>query len=290
MQLIVVTGLSGSGKSIALKQLEDSGFYCIDNLPAAFLESVAKHLQANGRSKLAVAVDSRSDMTVDEVTSCFSKLAESGADLRALCLAASNDTLVQRFSETRRQHPLSQKSDSPETLIDAIEKERELLAPFLPHCHMIDTTDMVPNTLRQWVKKFADAKEDSLILTFESFGFKQGIPITSDLVFDARCLPNPYWEEELRNHTGRDQCVIDFLESYPEVQSMVDDIEQFINKWLPKYREQNRHYLTVSIGCTGGHHRSVYIAESLYKRFSKRFDGVVLRHRALDATASISHQ
>lgn len=284
MQLIVVTGLSGSGKSIALKQLEDSGFYCIDNLPAAFLEQVALHLQSMGRDRIAVALDSRSDLAIDDLHKCFSQLSERGVDMRALCLTASNDSLVQRYSETRRQHPLSQKPDAvPETLVEAIEKERELLAPFLPSCHLIDTTGLLPNTLRYWVRKFADAKEDSLILTFESFGFKRGIPLASDLVFDVRCLPNPYWEETLRPYTGRDAPIIEYLEKYPEVKEMVDDIDAFVTKWLPKYRAQNRHYLTVSIGCTGGQHRSVYIAETLAKRFKGKYEGIVLRHRTLDA-------
>ena len=284
MQLIVVTGLSGSGKSIALNQLEDSGFYCIDNLPAPFLEQVVTHLQAIGRDRIAVALDSRSDLSMEDLQKCFTTLAQRGVDMRALCLTASNDALVQRYSETRRQHPLSQKPDSaPGTLFEAIEKEREMLDPFLPFCHLIDTTGLLPNTLRYWVRKFADAKEDSLILTFESFGFKRGIPLASDLVFDVRCLPNPYWEEELRPYTGKDKPIIEYLQKYPDVEEMVNDIDAFVTKWLPKYRAQNRHYLTVSIGCTGGQHRSVYIAETLAKRFKERYDGIVLRHRTLDA-------
>ncbi len=282
MQLIVVTGLSGSGKSIALKQLEDSGFYCIDNLPASYLSSITQHLQTTGHEHVAVALDSRSDMTFKQVAECFSELTKSGIEVKALCLTASDEALVQRYSETRRQHPLSQKPGVPDTLTGAIEKEREMLSPFMPHCHLIDTTGMRPSTLQHWVTKFASAKPGSLILTFESFGFKEGIPLASDLVFDVRCLPNPFWEVSLRNFTGRDQPVIDFLKGYPEVEEMIDDIDHFIQKWLPKYCAQNRHYLTVSIGCTGGQHRSVYIAEALAHRFSERTSGVVLRHRTLD--------
>ncbi len=285
-QLILVTGLSGSGKSIALKQLEDSGFYCIDNLPASFLSEITLHLQSLGRNHLAVALDSRTDLTFDEINSCFDELKGKGIDIRILCLTASTDILVQRYSESRRQHPLSMKEGAqPETLIEAIERERILLEPFLPYCHMIDTTGLLPGTLRQWVRKFAGAKEDSLILTFESFGFKRGLPLASDLVFDVRCLPNPYWDEKLRSFTGRDKPVIEFLERHAEVAEMVNDIDGFVTKWLPLYRAQNRHYLTVSIGCTGGQHRSVYIAENLAKRFSSRLDGIVLRHRTLDAIA-----
>ncbi|MCD8339514.1 MAG: RNase adapter RapZ, partial [Burkholderiales bacterium] len=277
MQVIVVTGLSGSGKSIALKQLEDSGFYCIDNLPPSYLSSVTRHLQTVGREHVAVSLDSRSDMTFKEVADCFEELSKSGIDVRVLYLTASTEALVQRYSETRRQHPLSLKSNAPATLTGAIEKEREMLSPFLPHSHLIDTTGMRPSTLQHWVRKFASAKQDSLILTFESFGFKEGIPLASDLVFDVRCLPNPFWEKSLRSFTGRDKPVMDFLKGYPEVGEMIDDIDNFVQKWLPKYREQNRHYLTVSIGCTGGQHRSEYVAEALATRFSERTEGVILR-------------
>ncbi len=283
MQLILVTGLSGSGKSIALKQLEDCGFYCVDNLPAKFLFSITEYLSSIGRKHVAVALDSRSDITIKEFDECLAKLASQNIDLRVLCLTASTDALVQRYSETRRQHPLSMKGSSPETLTEAIEKERELLAPMISRSHLIDTTGLLPNTLKYWIRRFISAKEDSLILTFESFGFKKGLPMASDLVFDIRCLPNPYWNENLRPYTGLDQPIIDFMKQHPEVNEMVDDIANFIKKWLPRYRAQNRHYLTVSIGCTGGQHRSVYVVEQLGKIFSKDHDGIVLRHRTLDA-------
>ena len=284
MQLIVVTGLSGSGKSIALNQLEDLGFYCIDNLPGKFLVSVASHLHKIGRDQVAVSLDSRSDVTIEDINVHFEELKKKGVDVRVLCLTASTDSLVRRYSETRRQHPLSRKpGNDPDTLIEAIEKERKLLEPLIGNSHLIDTTGMLANTLRQWVRNFVNTKNGSLILTFESFGFKRGLPMASDLVFDVRCLPNPYWDKDLREYTGKDEPVIKYLESFSEVKDMIDDIEGFVKKWLPFYQKQNRPYLTVSIGCTGGQHRSVYIAEQLAKRFSKYQGSVIIRHRTLDA-------
>lgn len=285
MQLIVVTGLSGSGKSIALRQLEDLGYYCIDNLPGNYLVPVAMHLHSVGRDLLAVSLDSRSDVSIPEISKSFKELINKNVDLRVLCLTASTDALVQRYSETRRQHPLSKRSDScPGTLIEAIEKERKLLEPFIAASHVIDTTGMLPNTLNHWIRNFVRAKGGRILLTFESFGFKRGLPMASDLVFDVRCLPNPYWEEGLRKFTGKDKPVIDYLKSKPQVQEMISDIRNFVEKWLPLYEAQNRHYLTVSIGCTGGQHRSVYIAETLADYFSHRYEGVIVRHRTLDAT------
>ena len=284
MQLILVTGLSGSGKSIALKQLEDLGYYCIDNLPGKYVAPVTKHLQSIRREHLAVSLDARSDVSLSDLNSDLKNLVASGVHLRILCLTASTDALVQRYSETRRQHPLSQaESDSPETLVEAIERERKLLEPIMDDAHIIDTTGMLPNTLKHWVRSFVNAKKGAILLTFESFGFKKGLPIASDLVFDVRCLPNPYWVEELRPLNGKDLPVIDFLRKEPLVRSMFEDIRGFVEKWLPHYEAQNRHYLTVSIGCTGGQHRSVYICEQLGKYFSKHCEGVITRHRTLDA-------
>ncbi len=284
MQLILVTGLSGSGKSIALKQLEDLGYYCIDNLPGKYVVPVTKHLHSVRREHLAVSLDARSDVSLSELSRDLEDLVASGVHLRILCLTASTDALVQRYSETRRQHPLSQAdSDSPETLVEAIERERKLLEPIMDDAHIIDTTGMLPNTLKHWVRSFVNAKKGAILLTFESFGFKKGLPIASDLVFDVRCLPNPYWVEELRLLNGKDQPVIDFLSKEPLVRSMFEDIRGFVEKWLPHYEAQNRHYLTVSIGCTGGQHRSVYICEQLGKYFSERCEGVITRHRTLDA-------
>ncbi len=284
MQLILVTGLSGSGKSIALKQLEDLGYYCIDNLPGKYLVPVAQHLHSIGRDLLAVSLDSRSDVSFSDLKSSINELKTRDVSLRTLCLTASTDALVQRYSETRRQHPLSRKGgEAPDTLVDAIEKERKLLEPYMVGAHIIDTTGMLANTLKHWVRNFVRAKEGTILLTFESFGFKKGLPMASDLVFDVRCLPNPYWVEELRPFTGKDLPVIEFLSKEPSVQEMISDIKQFVEKWLPAYELQNRHYLTVSIGCTGGQHRSVFIAETLFKYFCNKREGVIVRHRTLDA-------
>lgn len=187
MQLIVVTGLSGSGKSIALRQLEDLGYYCIDNLPGNYLVPVAEHLHSVGRDLLAVSLDSRSDASIPEISKSFKTLKEHNVDIRVLCLTASTDALVQRYSETRRQHPLSQRSASgPETLVEAIEKERKMLEPFVGFSHIIDTTGMLPNTLNHWIRNFVRAKKGRILLTFESFGFKRGLAMASDLVFDVQ--------------------------------------------------------------------------------------------------------
>lgn len=284
MQLIVVTGLSGSGKTIALNELEDLGYYCIDNLPGTFLVPVTKHLHDVGRDRLAVALDSRGDVSLNDLASQIKVMEEKKVDVRVLCLTASTPVLVQRYSETRRQHPLSRREgQSLDTLTDAIEKERAFLDPIVTYAHLIDTSGMLPGTLRKWVDDFVNVKEGDLILTFESFGFKRGLPMASDLVFDVRCLPNPYWDESLRPFTGKDQPVIDFLEKSQEVRSMVNDIAGFIEKWLPYYLAQNRHYLTVAIGCTGGQHRSVYIVEALSKYFGQKYRSVITRHRALDS-------
>lgn len=283
MRLIIVTGLSGSGKSVAIRQLEDCGFYCIDNLPLDFIDPVSRHLQDHGQRKVAIAVDVRSQRSADSVDAQLSELKADDVDTRILFLTASTPELVKRFSETRRRHPLTIPMDnaSPKlTLSEAIEKEREILAPIAPLGHVIDTTDVLPNTLRDWVRSFAGAPEALMTLAFESFAFKRGIPVAADLVFDVRNLPNPYYDLKLRPLTGLDAPVQEFFSHYPDVNDMIGDIEKFIRRWLPSYEAQNRHYLTVEIGCTGGQHRSVFVAEELARRF-KDIAGTVLRHRQL---------
>lgn len=283
MRLIIVTGLSGSGKSVAIRQLEDSGFYCIDNLPLDFIDPIARHLQNHGQQRVAIAVDVRSQRSADSVDAQLSELKIDNIDTRILFLTASTPELVKRFSETRRRHPLTIPMDgsSPNlTLSEAIAKEREMLASIAPISHVIDTTDVLPNTLRDWVRNFAGAPEAMMTLAFESFAFKRGIPVAADLVFDVRNLPNPYYDPKLRPLTGKDEPVKDFFAQYPDVNNMIADIEGFIRRWLPSYEAQNRHYLTVEIGCTGGQHRSVFVAEELARRF-KDVAGIVLRHRQL---------
>ena len=284
MQLILVTGLSGSGKSIAIRQLEDSGCYCIDNLPAEFLQPVAESLAASGTRAAAVAIDARSHATFDRTLEALDSLKAEGFDIRVLYLTASSEELVRRFSETRRRHPLSthaQHLSQEVTLQEAIRKERELLDPVASIAHVMDTTGLLPSQLRRWVQQFIGEPEAKLTLTFESFAYKHGIPVVADLVFDVRCLPNPYYIPELRPLTGRDKPISDYLEAQPLVSEMIDDIAGFVEKWLPHFKAQNRHYLTICIGCTGGQHRSVYVAEALGRRFSAGTAAIV-RHRVLD--------
>ena len=284
MQLILVTGVSGSGKSIAIRQLEDSGCYCIDNLPAEFLQPVAESLAASGTRAAAVAIDARSHATFDRTLEALDSLKAEGFDIRVLYLTASSEELVRRFSETRRRHPLSthaQHLSQEVTLQEAIRKERELLDPVASIAHVMDTTGLLPSQLRRWVQQFIGEPEAKLTLTFESFAYKHGIPVVADLVFDVRCLPNPYYIPELRPLTGRDKPISDYLEAQPLVSEMIDDIAGFVEKWLPHFKAQNRHYLTICIGCTGGQHRSVYVAEALGRRFSAGTAAIV-RHRMLD--------
>lgn len=284
MQLIIVTGMSGGGKSIAIRQLEDCGYYCIDNLPAPFLYPVAEDLKHRGIKAAAVAIDARSQSTFEDSLHNVRKLEKAGYDVRILFLTASSQELVKRFSETRRRHPLSTSAahqDQIVTLQEAINCERELLAPISTGASLMDTTGILPSQLREWVKRFVGQPQAAMTLTFESFGFKHGLPVASDLVFDVRCLPNPYYRPELRPLTGQDQPVADYLRQYPEVTNMVSDIALFIKKWLPAYIAQNRHYLTVAIGCTGGQHRSVFVAEELGRQFAE-YAGVVVRHRIIE--------
>ncbi len=287
MRLIIVTGLSGSGKSIAIRQLEDSGYYCLDNLPIDFLESIVEHLRTHGLNRIAVAVDARSQTKLDNARDVLGNLRQSGYDVRVLFLTASTPELVQRFSETRRRHPLTMPGGESDalTLSEAISKEREILAPASLMAHVMDTTGLMANTLRDWVRQFADAPQSLMTLAFESFAFKHGLPVAADLVFDVRNLPNPYYDKSLRPLTGLDAPVATFLDHCEDAQAMLDDITAFLKRWLPSYERQNRHYLTVAIGCTGGQHRSVYIAQTLSKRFSG-LAGTVVRHRQLSRKKS----
>lgn len=284
MRLIIVTGMSGGGKSIAIRQLEDCGYYCIDNLPGDFLLQVALDLQAHGIDAAAVAIDARSQSTFDQSSGQLEKIKKAGIDVRTFFLTASTPVLVQRFSETRRRHPLStraEKQDKVLTLSEAINRERELLAPLADGAAVIDTTGLLPSQLRVWIQQLAGLPQAKMTLAFESFAFKHGLPVAADLVFDVRCLPNPYYTPELRPLTGRDEPVAAFLRQSPLVLTMVSDIESFIRKWLPHYLAQNRHYLTVAIGCTGGQHRSVFVAEELGRRFAGTA-GVAVRHRIIE--------
>jgi len=278
MQLIIVTGLSGSGKSIVLKALEDSGYYCVDNLPATLLPQISDHLSAVSQERVAISIDTRS-AALDALPANIEQLKAQGISVQVLFLEANVETLVKRYSETRRRHPLS---DGSATLAESIRYERELLGQLADLGHHIDTSDLSANTLRSWVKDFVSLEHSGLTLLFASFGFKHGIPLDADLVFDVRCLPNPHYDPNLRSLTGRDMAVIDFLESQQEVNAMAEDIRGFVARWLPSFVRDNRSYLTVAIGCTGGQHRSVYLAETLAAHFRAEHYKVLIRHRELE--------
>ena len=277
MQLFLISGLSGSGKSVALNVLEDSGYYCVDNLPAELLHVLTNNLKLAGVQKVAVSVDVRSGNSVVLLPQYIEKLKQQDIDVHVLFLDAKNETLVKRFSETRRLHPLS---DGVKTLPESVTLERELLAEIASIGHHIDTSDLNANALRAWIKQFIALDRARLTLLFESFAFKNGLPLDADLVFDVRCLPNPHYDPVLRPYTGRDKPVIDFLEGTPLAQKMYTDIRNFIENWLPSFIADNRSYLTVAIGCTGGQHRSVYFAEKLAQHFKSQ-QQVLLRHREL---------
>ncbi|MHB1359707.1 MAG: RNase adapter RapZ [Rhodocyclaceae bacterium] len=289
MQLVLISGLSGSGKSIALNVLEDAGYFCVDNLPAALLSGLAGHLLREGHERVAVAIDMRGGRGIAVLPPQLKQLAAHQIDLRIVFLDARDEVLIQRFSETRRRHPMA---DGKITLAEAIATEREALETLRGLGHCIDTSNLRPNALRAMVKEFIAVEMDGvdgvnglgLTLLFQSFGFKHGLPLDADLVFDVRCLPNPHYDPLLRPLTGRDAAVIAFLEGEPEVQKMFDDIRRFVDAWLPAYIRDNRSYLTVALGCTGGQHRSVWFAEKLAAYFGGQDEKrarVLVRHRAL---------
>lgn len=283
MRIVLVTGLSGSGKSVAIRLLEDAGYYCVDNLPPQFLLDLCAYLNATGHSDVAVSVDARSEATLADVPMMIARLRGAGHDVRVLFLTASDAALVQRFSETRRRHPMALREleRGASTVTEAIALERELLEPLAEVAHSIDTSGLHPNLLRHWVRQFVDSPHANLTLSFESFAFKDGIPVAADLVFDVRNLPNPHYDLNLRPLTGRDEAVAGFFLANPQVHDMINDIAAFIEKWLPSYVAENRHYVTVAIGCTGGRHRSVYVVEELAHRFMRR-ESVLVRHRGIE--------
>jgi UPF0042 nucleotide-binding protein len=276
MQLVIVTGLSGSGKSVVLKALEDSGYYCIDNLPATLLNNILQHL--HGQNRVAISMDTRSE-AIEVLPEAIQQLKQQGIEVQLLFLESSVETLVKRFSETRRRHPLS---DEQTTLAESIRRERELLGQLAYLGHRVDTSDLSANTLRNWVKDFIAHEHQGMTLLFASFGFKHGIPLDADFVFDLRFLPNPHYDPALRNLTGHDEAVKTFMESQPEAQAIFEDIRNFIARWLPAFTRDNRSYLTVAIGCTGGQHRSVYFVEKLGRHFRNEQQKVLIRHRELE--------
>ena len=281
MQLVLVSGLSGSGKSIALEVLEDSGYYCVDNLPATLLLEVVKFLGDGGQGRVAVSVDARS-VALSSLPQHLAALQALGAETTVLFLEASAATLLRRFSETRRSHPLA---IAGVTLSEAIERERVLLAGVSELGHRIDTSDLQPKVLRNWIRDLLGPGGGSLTLLFESFAFRGGIPLDADWVVDARMLPNPHYEPGLAPLTGRDAPVIEYLEHQEKVGEFLEDLRAFLARWLPEVRRDNRNYLTVAIGCTGGRHRSVYLAERLARAFAADWR-VLVRHRGLAAAVA----
>ena len=291
MRLVIVTGMSGSGKSLAIRVLEDAGFYCIDNLPIAFLADVVDGLEDRGQHEVAVSVDARTGTSLADLKGVVRQCSARGDDVRVLFLNARTDVLVQRYSETRRRHPLTlpaqaRQTDavSAPTLQESIENERELLSEIEDLGMSIDTSDLHPNVLRKWVREVVQVDRAELLLVFESFAFKHGVPVDADLVYDVRCLPNPFYLPALRPLTGLDAPVADYLGAIDAARKMIDDISRFLDDWLPHYVNENRHYLTVAIGCTGGQHRSVYCVERLAERFTPT-QRVLVRHRALASRA-----
>jgi UPF0042 nucleotide-binding protein len=286
LELIIVTGLSGSGKSIALRVLEDSGYYCIDNLPATLLPQISHHLDATNPKetnidKVAISIDSRS-AALEALPNAIETLKSSGISVQVLFLESSVETLVKRFSETRRKHPLSNDNT---TLAESISHERDLLAGITDLGHHIDTSNLSANTLRNHIRELIaqpSNNQNGLILLFSSFGFKNGIPLDADFVFDVRSLPNPHYDPILKPLTGKDALVKTFLEKEPAVIEMLSDIQHYVEKWLPSFDADNRSYLTVAIGCTGGQHRSVYFVEQLSAYFKQQKQKVIIRHRELD--------
>lgn len=284
MQLVIISGMSGSGKSIALNVLEDAGFYCVDNLPAPLLSELVAHLRLEQQSRVAVAADMRGGFSIAALPPQLYELQQQGVALRFIFLDARDEVLIQRFSETRRRHPMA---TGGLTMAEAIAEERLALATLGSIGHHIDTSNLRPNALRTIVKGFVELDpRGGLTLLFESFGFKQGLPLDADYVFDVRCLPNPFYDPRLKHLWGTDPEVIRFLENDAGVRRMLADIRGFLEAWLPALRRDNRAYVTVAIGCTGGQHRSVYLVEQLAAHFRdpSRLQGPVLvRHRHMDA-------
>jgi UPF0042 nucleotide-binding protein len=293
LELVLITGMSGSGKTVVLRALEDAGYYCVDNLPPELLVPFVELEQGVEARRLAIAMDVRSALSLPQVPAQLRALRERGLQVRPLFLDSTTDTLVRRFSETRRRHPLSGElatgnpatppADLQHALIDAIELERELLADLRDQAHVIDTSVLRAAQLQAYVKSLLSAASSRLTLVFESFAFKRGIPVDADYTFDVRMLPNPHYEPALRELTGRDAPVAEFLRADPEVGRMYTHIEAFLSQWLPAMARDHRSYVTVAIGCTGGQHRSVYLVEQLAAAFAGQWT-TLKRHRELDGS------
>ncbi len=277
MQLVLLSGVSGSGKSVALKALEDAGYFCVDNLPAELIASLADYAAARGEPRVAISADARSRETLGQLPGIVEAQRSRGTDVRVLFLDATDESLVRRFAETRRPHPLSRDGTA---IAEAIAEERRLLSWLADVGQRIDTSALTPSQLRGWIQDLVVSDRTRLTLCFMSFGFKGGVPLDADFVFDTRFLPNPHYDPRLRPLTGRHPEVVAYLERETEVGVLVEDIQRFLQRWLPRFVLDQRAAITVGIGCTGGRHRSVYVAEQLAERFGPDYR-VVLRHRDL---------
>ncbi len=292
-RIIVVSGLSGSGKSVALHRLEDLGYYCIDNMPAALLPQLIEQLNLTADpmyQDLAIGLDGRNKRTdLAAIPKFVEDLEKRNIHAEILFLTTDDEILIKRYSESRRRHPLSSNKISLE---DAISLEREMLAPLSNSADILfDTTRTNVHELRDLLAQRIHTRlPGTMSLQFKSFGFKYGVPVDAEYIFDVRCLPNPYWDQSLRSYSGLDQPVINFLDSQEMVQKMLNDISHFLNNWIPEFMRNNRSYLTIAIGCTGGHHRSVYLAERLTEIFSKRFSQVLVRHSELRNQSNLDLQ
>lgn len=277
MKLFIISGRSGSGKSTALRALEDAGFNCIDNFPISLLKSLLK--EAQSEQIYAVGIDARSS-DLEALPVILADLDRSGVERQVIYLDALTGTLVKRFSETRRRHPLT---NAKTDLLQAIEAESDVLRPIADVADLtMDTTTLRSSELVEDIRsRIAEHSAPGISVLFRSFGFKFGVPVDADLVFDIRCLPNPHWEPELKNLSGLDEPVKAYLDSYDSAVEMFDDIAAFLGRWIPRFEENNRAYITVALGCTGGQHRSVYMAEKLGAHFSLKFGDVLVRHRQL---------
>ncbi|QXL85572.1 RNase adapter RapZ [Comamonas sp. NLF-1-9] len=285
LDLVLITGMSGSGKTVALHALEDAGYYCVDNLPPELLVAFARLEHRQHANRVALAIDVRSAAALPLVPRQLEELRSEGVKVQTLFLDASTETLVRRFSETRRRHPLSKEElrDGRQALVQSIGLERELLAELREQSLVIDTSTLRNAQLLAYVKKLMALPPGRLTLVFQSFAFKRGIPMDADYIFDVRMLPNPYYDPQLRPLTGRDAPVADFLRQQPEVASMQADITGFLQHWLAPLAHNHRSYVTVGLGCTGGQHRSVYLVERLAEHFAGDWT-TLKRHRELDGS------
>jgi len=282
MKLIIISGLSGSGKSIALQVLEDLDYYCVDNLPLNMVDILLNEIPLNKQEYVAVSIDARNVAAeIENFPERIKQLEKDNINCEIFFLEASDASLIQRFSETRRKHPLSSEKIP---LNEAVMQERVLLEPISSHADLrVDTSATNVHQLRDLIKACIDKADDrSISVIFKSFGFKHGVPIDADFVFDVRCLPNPHWVPELKPLTGFDNAVIDYLKNNEQVNEMQNDIMTFLEKWLPRFEDDNRSYITIAIGCTGGQHRSVYLVNALTAIFRRQHSNVLSIHRELD--------